>query len=701
MRWWILSSGGEPLKSATAMGGGCGQIGSLRPHPYPPALRRLVLVLPCSSTVVVCGRGNVPMSSAELPVPTTCPFCSCGCGQYLLTDRGKLAGVAPSEAHPVSGGKLCARGWHAHEAPVWGKRLRQPLIKRQGTPEPTSWAEALDYVSLRLRDLVQTGGAVGVLGSPRASNEENYLAAKLARTALETNNVDFCYHSLSGPLLSGIEEVCGDYAPTIHLKDIEKAEAVLLFEGDLAQTHPRAASAVMKAVEGGAKLVTIGCVGTQMARLAAMRLVALPGSEGAVLDGLLAAALHLGAAGEAIGHASAGGAVELWPRLEAVTVTEEMRQASEWLAGARRAAFLMPPLGGGGRATRSAARALATLAAITGHLGRAGSGLLPLLARSNARGALDMGVAPDRLPGYQPVFDQGARLRLEELWGKRLPGASGLDAARLLEAANGLIVVADDPATVLPMGQRARAALERIAFLVVLDAFETPLARIAHVVLPIACFAETEGTVTNMEGMVQGLHAAAAPPGEARPGWQALAELGARFAAGGEYRSAADVLREIGEAAPRYAGLHPQPPEDAWSEQWTKQAVRERFMLGAAGMAPPACPDRRFVLASDGDYDWSRDPLVSFSPALSRDSQSLEKLFPKGLVGISRQDADELGIRPGQMAKLTSEHGEAVLPIRVRAELARGVLLAPRAFREQVGAVLGPEDAVPVKAEAV
>ena len=146
-------------------------------------------------------------------VPSTCAFCSCGCGFYLLTSNGQLVGVAPSETHPVSAGKLCARGWSAHEAGVWGDRLKQPLFRRNGKPEPVSWSEALDHIAGRLKELMAAGKPVGVLGSARASNEENYLAGKLARVGLQTNNVDFSYHSLCRPLFAGLEKVSGRYTP--------------------------------------------------------------------------------------------------------------------------------------------------------------------------------------------------------------------------------------------------------------------------------------------------------------------------------------------------------------------------------------------------------------------------------------------------------------------------------------------------------
>ncbi|MBZ5669481.1 MAG: molybdopterin-dependent oxidoreductase [Acidobacteriia bacterium] len=632
-------------------------------------------------------------------VPTTCPFCACGCGFYLLANKGELVGVAPSETHPVSLGRLCARGWGAHEAALWGDRLRQPLINRHGNLETASWVEALDDVTRRFRDLIAAGKSVGVLGSPRASNEENYLAGKLARAGFQTNNVDFCFHSICRPLFAGLEDVCGDYAPSISLNDIEASETILLIEGDLAQTHPRAAFSVMKAVEAGAHLVTIGYSRTQMARLSSLHLQTTPGNEGEVIDGLLAAVLRPGGGDRTSLAIPCEGYDALLRNVEAVKITEEMRQAADWIAHATRATFLMAPTSGYGDQTRNAAAALATLAAVTGHLDRPDSGLLPLLARSNVRGACDMGVAPDRLPGHQPLCDQRAQQRLQDLWGKKLPSTRGLEAESLLQSVSGLIVLADDPSAVLPMGGRALAALGKIEFLVVLDAFVTPPSRIAHAVLPIACFAETEGTLTNMEGRVQSLQVATQPPGEARPGWQVLAELCARFDAGVSYNSTTDVLREIAQAAPRYARMEQRASDDEWGGRWVKDPDRGKFKLYATGAAALTSAERPHVLVRDGAFDWGRDPLVSFSPTLSRDSQSQQKLFPNGFVEICKQDADGLGVPVGRQVKLTSVHGNAVVPIRLRADLKPGVLLVPYAFRDHVANVLGTDSVTAVKVE--
>ena len=635
-------------------------------------------------------------------VPTTCPFCSCGCGFYLLTSNGQLVGVAPSETHPVSSGKLCARGWSAHEAALWGDRARQPLLRRNGKPEPVSWDEALDHIAARLKALIGAGKPVGVLGSPRATNEENYLAGKLARAGLQTNNVDFSYHSICGPLFAGLEEVCGEHTPTASLDDIASSQAILLIEGNLAETHPRAASAVMKAVENGAHLVTIGFRSTQMARRSSLHLQTTPGNKCEVINGLLAAILDLQSEDPARIAARGEGYEALWHDVKSVKGTDELRQAAEWIACAERATFLLACTGGQGDQPRKDASAFAALAAITRHLDRPGSGLLPLVARSNVRGACDMGVLPERLPGYDPLDDERARQRLQNLWGKKIPSDRGCGVENLLQSVSGLIVVADDPPSVVPMGKRAMAAMGRIEFLVVLDAFVTPTVRIAHAVLPIGNFAETEGTLTNMERRVQRLRTATNPPGEARVGWQVLGELCARFDAGNSYTSATDVLCEIAQAVPRYAGIEQRLSEDGWGGALLEDSDIPKFVVhpaGATGVAALASAGRSHVLACDGAFDWGRDPLVLFSPTLSRDYQSERKFFPNGFVEMCKRDADALNLGGERRVRLTSVHGDAVVPIRVREDLKPGVLSVPYAFRDHVASVLGSDSITAVNIE--
>jgi predicted molibdopterin-dependent oxidoreductase YjgC len=242
------------------------------------------------------------------------------------------------------------------------------------------------------------------------------------------------------------------------------------------------------------------------------------------------------------------------------------------------------------------------------------------------------------------------------------------------------------------------AALEKIEFLVTLDAFLTPTAQMAHVVLPIASFAETEGTVTSMEGRVQRLHVAVDPPGEARPGWQVLAELCARFELRTAYHAASDVLSEVGRATPKYARVGQS--EDKWGGIGTAKAPNDgKFRLFVVEAPRQAPAEGAHLLVRDGTFDWGRDPLVSFSPTLCRDYQSQRKLFPNGFVEMCKQDADGVGVHPGRPVRLTSVHGNAVVPLRVRPDLQPGVLFVPYAFRDYLVNVLGTESVTAVKVE--
>ncbi len=125
---------------------------------------------------------------------TTCPYCGCGCGFYLEVLDGRLIGVTPSETSPVNRGKLCVKGWNAHEFVQHPKRLTQPLLRKNGELTEVSWDEALDYTSQRLKEIKEAYGpdSIGFFASAKVTNEENYLLQKFARAAVGTNNVDHC-----------------------------------------------------------------------------------------------------------------------------------------------------------------------------------------------------------------------------------------------------------------------------------------------------------------------------------------------------------------------------------------------------------------------------------------------------------------------------------------------------------------------------
>jgi len=127
-------------------------------------------------------------------VLTTCTHCGCGCGFYLEVLDGQVIDTIPCKTNPVSQGKLCIKGWNVHEFIQSPKRLKAPLVRKNGELEEVSWDEALDYTVSKLKSIKESDGgdAIAFLTSAKVTNEENYLLQKFARAAVGTNNVDHC-----------------------------------------------------------------------------------------------------------------------------------------------------------------------------------------------------------------------------------------------------------------------------------------------------------------------------------------------------------------------------------------------------------------------------------------------------------------------------------------------------------------------------
>ena len=127
-------------------------------------------------------------------IPSICSYCGCGCGVLFQVFDGKLVGTMPMKTHPVNEGKLCIKGWNLHEHVVSDRRLKSPMLKKDGNLQETTWDEAIQTTADKLKDIIQKYGpdSVAVLASAKVTNEENYLAQKFTRAAIGTNNVDHC-----------------------------------------------------------------------------------------------------------------------------------------------------------------------------------------------------------------------------------------------------------------------------------------------------------------------------------------------------------------------------------------------------------------------------------------------------------------------------------------------------------------------------
>lgn len=127
-------------------------------------------------------------------VRTTCPYCGCGCEMLLEVVDGRLVGTIPSKSNPMNDGKLCIKGWNAHEFVPSSRRLTSPLMRKDGELKEVSWDEALDFCATRLREIKEAhgGDSLAFLASAKCTNEENYVFQKFCRVGFGTNNIDHC-----------------------------------------------------------------------------------------------------------------------------------------------------------------------------------------------------------------------------------------------------------------------------------------------------------------------------------------------------------------------------------------------------------------------------------------------------------------------------------------------------------------------------
>ncbi|MFZ3215427.1 MAG: molybdopterin-dependent oxidoreductase, partial [Candidatus Acidiferrales bacterium] len=418
-------------------------------------------------------------------VPNPCAHCSNGCKTTLSVRNNEILRANNRDSSGVNGEFLCGKGRFGFDFTSNAERVRQPLLRRNGKLEPASWEDALEEVARRLKQVRDKHGAnaIGVIGSNHTTNEENYLLNRFARATLGTNNLD--HHRTAD--YAGLAAALGPNATSAlaTMSDIYTAPAVLLIANDVTQQNPLVAWQIRSGVRHHqTRLYVINGRASKIHRQAA-QFVETP------KDGERAAVRWL-AVGEGGFEASA---------------TESLTKLKAALEAEKELVIVF-----GADIQGAAIRDLVSFAArLSGQ-----TKFMALGDYSNSRGAADMGVLPDRLPGYAPLSDAGERARYGKIWGAEIPSAPGLTARAMMEAAVGgklkaLYVVGANPVKTFGVAQPDR--LGGLELLVVHDLFLTETAQRADVVFPAASSYEKDGTLTNTAGEVQMTHRSIDPQG--------------------------------------------------------------------------------------------------------------------------------------------------------------------------------------------
>jgi predicted molibdopterin-dependent oxidoreductase YjgC len=332
---------------------------------------------------------------------------------------------------------------------------------------------------------------------------------------------------------------------------------------------------------------------------------------------------------------------------------------------------------------------------MTGNLGRPGTGLYPLRSGANSQGLADMGVRPDVLPGGQELADAETVARVEAAWGARLGGlAPGVTVDEMIAGIeNGditaLYVVGADPVLAVPDDQRLRAAMQRLDFLVVQDAFLSDTAQYADVVLPASVAGEDEGTFTNGERFVQRVRAAAPCHAESRPDWKIVQTIANTLGGDWAYAAPVDVMREITEVVPAYKGLSYDRLDEA-AIQWpclatectgTPLLFSDGFPRGKAVFAPVAqgvatvdvCRESCFVLLTGTVREHHATGVRT------RRAPGITKLVRDAYLQVNPNDASALGVDSGAKVRVTASGSGASLevPVCVSSRVPAGIVFYP------------------------
>jgi formate dehydrogenase major subunit len=496
--------------------------------------------------------------------------------------------------------------------------------------------------------------------------------------------------------------------------EIEETDVILLWGSNAREAHPIFFHHLMKGIDNGARMYAVDPRRTSSTKFADAWLGLDVGTDIAMANAVAREIIHNGWVDEEfIDHATTGyeafaASVEPYT----LTVAEEITgvpgaaiaEMSEAYATADKAQILWTL---GITEHHNAVEnvlALCNLALLTGHIGRWGSGLVPLRGQNNVQGGGDMGALPNKLPGFQDVADAGARAKFEAVYGAEIPAEDGLHLTLMFEAMGrgeikAAYVIGENPADSEADVTHARELLLGLDLLVVQDIFMTRTAELADVVLPASVgWAESEGTVTSSERRVQRVRAAVSPPGEARHDQDIIGELARRMGYDWGHPSSEDLWEELRSLSPMHGGMTYERLEAEGGLQWPCPSLDHPgspFLHG--WLWEDDLGGRAGAPFSVVEHEGPKEHLTDDYPLRLTTGRSLDS-YNTGVqsggftspvrygdaLDVNPSDAARLGIVDGEVVRVSSPRGSVEMPIRLQPDIPPGLTFTTFHFPELV-----------------
>lgn len=679
-------------------------------------------------TAAISDRFQSKSLEAEKTVRTICSYCGVGCNLEVSVKSNEVLSIkAPWDAE-VNQGHTCLKGRYAFKFYNHPDRLKHPLIRKGDQFVESTWDEAYDFITTKLKSLIKQHGPDSIAGisSSRCTNEENYLLQKMMRAAIGTNNIDCCARVCHSPTAFGMQQSFGTGAATNSIDGLKYTDLMMVIGANPTEAHPVTGAKIKQQAMKGKTLIVIDPVKTELARIADFHLQLRPGTNVALLNLMQHFIVEADLTDKTFVAERCEGFEDLKRALSELEIKkmalitgldlELIQQAAIAYASANNA-MSFHGLGVTEHSQGSkTVMLIANLAMMTGNIGRQGVGVNPLRGQNNVQGAADMGCQPHQGAGYFPVdyySDEKALLDnsivsnkvsidanhkyYTEKYGVTSPTKPGKKIPEMFDAAKegilkALWIMGEDVAQTDPNTQHVVDSLSQLDLLVVQEIFFTETAKLADVVLPATSFLEKNGTFTNGERRIQKVNAAVPP----LPGCKTDAEIIIDMMNNLGYPQAAfdprALLSEIADVVPFFKGV-------SWEnlgsqgKQWpvkgngkgTKILHLKEFKRGKGKFHFFPWQESQELTDNAEAFPYiltTSRVLQHYNAATMTRRTANAEIVSEDILLVNRLDGQQKGISTGDKVRLFSDRGEVELKVKISNKIKAGVVFTSFHFPE-------------------
>jgi formate dehydrogenase major subunit len=670
----------------------------------------------CGACVQACPTATlnetsvIQMGTPTKSVVTTCAYCGVGCSFRAELQGDRVVRMVPSKDGKANEGHSCVKGRFAWGYATHKDRIAKPMIRARITDpwREVTWDEAFAHAASEFRRIQARYGrdSIGGITSSRCTNEEVFVLQKMIRAGFGNNNVDTCARVCHSPTGYGLKQTFGTSAGTQDFRSVAKADVVLLIGANPTDGHPVFASRLKKRLRQGARLIVADPRRIDLVKLphvaATHHLQLLPGTNVALVNALANVVVTEGLVKEDYVRERCDlEAFEHWARF--IAQEQNSPEATERATGVAahevRAAARLYATGvnaaiyyGLGVTEHSqgstTVMAMANLAMATGNIGREGVGVNPLRGQNNVQGSCDMGSFPHEFSGYRHVSEDATREMFESLWGVELSQEPGLRIPNMLDEAvggrfKGIYIQGEDIAQSDPNTKHVTAGLAAMECVIVHDLFLNETAKYAHVFFPGSSFLEKDGTFTNAERRINRVRRVMEPLAGLAD-WEVTLRFAQALGFDMNYEHPSQIMDEIARLTPTFAGVSYTKLDELGSVQWpcndaapagTPIMHAERFVRGKG----------KFMITEFVPTDERTGPrfplLLTTGRILSQYNVGAQTRrtanniwHDEDVLEIHPFDAENRGVRDGDLVALASRSGEVSLRARISERMQPGVV---------------------------